>query len=60
VTFFAASLIDYRWTKFAALPLYLISIVFLILTYTSMGKEVGGAKAWLNLKSSLSSRRSWL
>jgi rod shape determining protein RodA len=36
--------------KWAALPLYLVSIVFLILTYTGLGKEVGGAKAWLNLK----------
>ena len=50
VVFLGASLIDYRWVKWAALPLYLISIVFLILTYTSLGKEVGGAKAWLNLK----------
>jgi len=30
--------------------MYLISIVFLILTYTKLGEEHGGAKAWLNLK----------
>lgn len=49
-TFIVTSLIDYRWIKWAALPMYLISIVFLILTYTSLGEEHGGAKCWLNLK----------
>jgi rod shape determining protein RodA len=48
--FLVTSLIDYRWAKFAGLPMYLISIVFLIMTYTSFGEEHGGAKAWLNLK----------
>ncbi len=50
VIFFATSLIDYRWIKWAALPVYLLSIVLLVLTYTGLGKEVGGAKAWLDLK----------
>ena len=48
--FLAASLIDYRWVKWTALPLYLLSIVFLVLTYSALGEEHGGAKAWLNLK----------
>jgi len=48
--FLVTSLIDYRWSKFTALPMYLVSIVFLILTYTKLGEEHGGAKAWLNLK----------
>ncbi|MDQ3621514.1 MAG: FtsW/RodA/SpoVE family cell cycle protein, partial [Verrucomicrobiota bacterium] len=48
--FIVTSLIDYRWVKWGALPLYLISIVFLILTYTPLGVEVGGARCWLNLK----------
>lgn len=48
--FLATSLIDYRWAKFTALPMYLVSIVFLVLTYTKLGEEHGGAKAWLNLR----------
>ena len=48
--FLVSSLIDYRWVKWAALPLYLLSIVLLILTYTGLGEEHGGARAWLNLK----------
>ncbi len=49
VVFMVTSLIDYRWVKWAALPLYLISIFFLILTYTKLGEEHGGAKCWLRL-----------
>lgn len=45
----ATSLIDYRWIKWAALPLYLIGIVGVILTYTSLGEEHGGARCWLRL-----------
>jgi rod shape determining protein RodA len=29
-TFLVTSLLDYRWTKWAALPLYLVSIVLLV------------------------------
>jgi rod shape determining protein RodA len=49
VTFVVTSLIDYRWVRWAALPMYIVSIVFLILTYTSLGEEHGGAKCWLRL-----------
>lgn len=48
--FVVTSLIDYRWIKWAALPLYLVSMVLLALTYTGLGEEHGGARAWLNLK----------
>ena len=47
VVFMVTSLIDYRWVKWAALPMYIVSIFFVILTYTSMGQEHGGAKCWL-------------
>jgi rod shape determining protein RodA len=47
--FLVASLLDYRWTKWAALPLYLVSIGLLMLTYTSLGREHGGAKCWLEI-----------
>ncbi|MEA3210165.1 MAG: rod shape determining protein RodA [Chthoniobacter sp.] len=49
VLFIVTSLIDYRWVKWIALPMYLVSIVFVILTYTSLGEEHGGAKCWLHL-----------
>jgi rod shape determining protein RodA len=47
VVFIVTSLIDYRWVKWAALPMYIVSIFFVILTYTGMGQEHGGAKCWL-------------
>jgi rod shape determining protein RodA len=47
--FIVTSLLDYRWVKWAALPMYIASIFFVILTYTSMGEEHGGAKCWLRL-----------
>ena len=45
----ASTLIDYRWIKWAALPLYLVGIIGVILTYTSLGQEHGGARCWLKL-----------
>ncbi len=47
--FIVTSVLDYRWIKWAALPLYLVSIGLLMLTYTSLGQEHGGAKCWLKL-----------
>src|SRR5215207_8285199 len=47
--FLVTSLVPYRWTKWIALPMYLASIGFVILTYTSLGEEHGGAKCWLRL-----------
>lgn len=47
--FIVVSVLDYRWVKLAALPLYLVSIGLLMLTYTSLGQEHGGAKCWLRL-----------
>lgn len=47
--FLVTSLINYNWTKWAAVPMYLASIVLVILTYTSLGEEHGGAKCWLRL-----------
>ncbi len=49
VVFIITSLIDYRWVKWAALPMYLASVAFVILTYTKLGEEHGGAKCWLRL-----------
>jgi len=48
VVFMTASLIDYRWVKWAALPMYLTSIALVILTYIK-GEEHGGAKCWLRV-----------
>lgn len=47
--FIVCSVLDYRWIKWFALPLYLVSIGLLMLTYTSLGQEHGGAKCWLKL-----------
>lgn len=47
--FFAVSLVDYRWIRWGALPMYLAGIVGLILTYTPLGVEHGGATCWLKI-----------
>jgi rod shape determining protein RodA len=47
VVFIITSVIDYRWVKWAALPLYLASILLVMATYTRLGQEHGGAKCWL-------------
>jgi rod shape determining protein RodA len=49
LVFLAVTLIDFRWVKWAAIPMYLASIAFTALTYTGMGREHGGARCWLHL-----------
>lgn len=49
VIFLVVSMIDYRWIKWAAIPMFLISIGLTALTYTGLGREHGGAKCWLHL-----------
>ena len=46
--FMVASLIDYRWIRWGALPMYLAGIVFLVLTKI-IGTKVYGARSWLHL-----------
>ncbi len=48
LAFMLASLIDYHWVRWGALPMYLAGIFFLILT-KFMGTKVYGAKSWLHL-----------
>lgn len=48
LTFFAVSLIDYRWIRWGALPMYLLGIIFLVLTKIK-GSKVNGARSWLHL-----------
>ena len=48
VAFMVTSLIDYRWIKWGALPMYLAGILFLILT-RFIGTKVYGARSWLYL-----------
>src|SRR5438093_11914787 len=43
-----ASLVNYHWVRWGALPMYLAGIVFLILT-KFMGTKVYGARSWLHL-----------
>src|SRR5881409_4209683 len=46
--FMVTSLIHYRWIRWGALPMYLVGIVFLILT-KFIGTKVYGARSWLHL-----------
>ncbi len=48
--FLVMSLIHYRWVKWIALPMYLASVFFVILTYTHYGEQHGGAKCWLRIR----------
>ncbi|HIG82872.1 MAG TPA: hypothetical protein EYG40_08500 [Verrucomicrobia bacterium] len=45
IIYFASSLIDYRWIKWAALPAYIVSIILLLSTNTILS----GAKSWLTI-----------
>jgi len=48
VAFFVVSLVDYRWVRWGALPMYLLSLIFLILTLLR-GVTLENAKSWLAL-----------
>ena len=48
LAFMVASLVDYRWVRWGALPMYLAGIVFLIMT-KFWGTRVYGARSWLHL-----------
>ena len=48
--FIIASLIDYRWVRWGALPMYLAGLAFLILT-RFIGQKVYGARSWLASRS---------
>jgi len=48
VTFFAISFVDYRWIRWGAMPMYLLGIIFLVLTKIR-GTTVNGARSWLHL-----------
>ncbi len=46
--FFAASLIDYRWIRFGAVPLYIVGIGALVAVML-FGEKRYGARSWLDL-----------
>ncbi|MEY2492870.1 MAG: rod shape determining protein RodA [Verrucomicrobiota bacterium] len=46
--FITTSLIDYKWVRWGALPMYLAGLAFLILT-KFMGQKVYGARSWLHI-----------
>ena len=46
--FFAASLIDYRWIRFGAVPLYIVGIGCLVAVML-FGEKRFGARSWLDL-----------
>ncbi len=48
VVFFGAALIDYRWMRWGALPMFMVGLGGLVLVLF-IGKEVYGTKGWLVL-----------
>src|SRR5437763_5527426 len=48
LAFIVVSLIDYRWVRWGALPMYLAGLGFLILT-RFMGHQRCGARSWLGM-----------
>src|SRR5437899_1301223 len=46
--FMVASLVNYHWIRWGALPMYLAGIIFLVLT-KFVGQKVYGARSWLHL-----------
>ena len=49
LVFLAVSLMDYRWVRWIAIPLYVVSLILLGLTLTKFGVLVSGATCWLKL-----------
>ncbi|MCH2058999.1 MAG: FtsW/RodA/SpoVE family cell cycle protein [Verrucomicrobiales bacterium] len=47
ILFFAATLIDYRWIRLGALPMYILSIILLL--STNHGGDKVGAESWLRI-----------
>ena len=48
LAFMVTSLIDYRWVRWGALPMYLAGIVFLVAT-KFFGTKVYGSRSWLHI-----------
>lgn len=48
IAFLVASLVDYRWVRWGALPMYLGGLGLLVLVLL-IGKKVSGAKSWLDI-----------
>jgi len=46
--FFLISFVDYHWVRIGAIPLYIFSVILLILVFF-IGVKVFGARSWLNL-----------
>jgi cell division protein FtsW (lipid II flippase) len=46
--FFLITLLDYRWVRFGAVPLYILGILGLMLTMF-IGEKRYGARSWLDL-----------
>ena len=46
--FLAVSLVDYRWVRYGAIPLYVISMLGIVATMV-IGEKRYGARSWINL-----------
>lgn len=47
VAMFIVSRIDYQWMRLLSVPALALSILFLILVFTPLGRSGGGARRWL-------------
>src|SRR5579884_2858339 len=47
VTFLVTSLVDYRWIKWGALPMYLAGLGFLVLALH--GQRIAGVRSWIRI-----------
>jgi rod shape determining protein RodA len=48
VAFMITSLVDYKWIRWGALPMYVAGLIFLVLT-KFIGQKVYGARSWLHI-----------
>src|ERR1044072_1831250 len=58
LAFMVTSLIDYRWVKWGALPMYIAGLIFLVLT-KFFGTKVYGSRSWLRIRAVAFLSRSW-
>jgi len=48
IFFFGASLIDYKWVRWGALPAYLIALILLVAVQVA-GQEIHSSRSWLRI-----------
>jgi rod shape determining protein RodA len=49
IVFLIVTMIDFRWVKWAAIPMYIITVGLVALTHTGLGHKVKNATCWLRV-----------